>query len=172
MRARHEVVDDARPLAVIDLDGVVADVRHRLHHLQGPRKDWPAFFAVASHDDVHPEGVAVVETLRRDHEIVYVTGRPEHLRADTERWLDEHGLGGHRLVMRPEGDRRPAAMVKVELARRLAQGRTVGVVVDDDPDVLAAMQRAGLPTFAAGWEARAIEDDTALRQAQEGDGRT
>jgi hypothetical protein len=167
-----ETVDGSRPLAVIDLDGVVADVRHRLHHLAGRRKNWPAFFAAARHDDVHPEGVAVVETLRRDHDIVYLTGRPEHLRADTERWLADHGLGGHDLVMRPAGDRRPAAVVKVELLRRLAAGRTVGVVVDDDPVVLEAMRRAGMPTFAAEWEARADAEDATLRQAQEDEGRT
>ena len=163
---------DDRPLAIIDLDGVVADVRHRLRHLQGRRKNWPAFFAAARHDDVHEEGVAVVETLARDHEVVYLTGRPAHLRADTEAWLADHGLGGHRLVMRPERDRRPAAVVKVELLHELAAGRTVGVVVDDDPIVLEAMQRAGHPTFAAEWERRAEDSDRALQAAQEVEGRT
>lgn len=165
-------MDDERPLALIDLDGVVADVRHRLHHLQGRRKNWPAFFAAARHDDVHPEGVAIVETLRREYEVVYLTGRPEHLRADTERWLADHGLGGHRVVMRPEGDRRPAAVVKVELAQELAAGRAVGIVVDDDPVVLDAMQRAGVPTYAADWEQRPPASDETLRRAQEVEGRT
>jgi hypothetical protein len=32
------VTDEARPLAVVDLDGVVADVRHRLRHLEGRRE--------------------------------------------------------------------------------------------------------------------------------------
>jgi hypothetical protein len=165
-------VGDERPLALIDLDGVVADVRHRLHHLQGRRKNWPAFFAAARHDDVHPEGVAVVETLRRDHELIYLTGRPEHLRADTEHWLATHGLDGPRVVMRPEGDRRPAAVVKVELLRELAAGRVVGVVVDDDPVVLEAMQRAGVPTYAADWESRPADSERTLRRAQEVEGRT
>jgi hypothetical protein len=163
---------DARPLALIDLDGVVADVRHRLHHLQGRRKNWPAFFGAAKDDDVHPEGVAVVETLSRDHEIVYLTGRPEHLRADTERWLAAHGLDGHRLVMRPEGDRRPAAVVKVELLRELSAGREVGVVVDDDPVVLDAVRRAGHPIYAAEWERRPADSEHTLRRAQEVEGRT
>jgi hypothetical protein len=165
-------VGDEPPLALIDLDGVVADVRHRLRHLQGRRKNWPAFFAAAKDDDVHPEGVAIVETLRRDHEVIYLTGRPEHLRADTEHWLAAHGLGGHRLVMRPERDRRPAAVVKVELLRQLAAGRVVGIVVDDDPVVLDAMQRAGVPTYAADWEDRPADTDRTLRRAQEVEGRT
>ena len=163
---------DHRPLAIIDLDGVVADVRHRLHHLRGRRKDWDAFFAAASADTVHPEGAAIVTTLAADHEIVFLTGRPSHLGPATARWLVEQGLGDHRVVMRPPGDRRPAAVVKLELLRELAAGREVGIVVDDDPDVLAAMRRAGHPTFVADWEARADEDERAIRQAQESDGRT
>ena len=165
------MADDV-PLAIVDLDGVVADVRHRLHHLRGRRRYWARFVAAAADDGVHPEGAAIVATLAATHEVVFVTGRPAHLRAATEVWLGEHGLSGHRLVMRPGGDRRPAAVVKVELVRSLAAGRAIGIVVDDDPDVLAAMRRAGHPTFAADWEARTAADDTAVRQAQERDGRT
>ena len=66
---------DDRPLTIVDIDGVLADMRHRLHHLHGPRKDWRAFFAAARHDEPHPEGLAVVERLREDHERVFLTGR-------------------------------------------------------------------------------------------------
>ncbi len=159
-------------MAIVDLDGVVADVRHRLGHLTGRRKDWSAFFAAAGDDPAHPEGVAVVTTLADEHEIVYVTGRPESLRAVTERWLDDLGIGGHELVMRGDGDRRPAAQVKVAVARRLARGRTVAVVVDDDEQVLAAMRRAGFTVFAAEWERRDASQDIALARAQERDGAT
>jgi hypothetical protein len=163
---------DPRPLAVVDLDGVVADVRHRLYHLQGPRKDWDAFFAAARDDDAHPEGVAIVETLAKDHEVVFLSGRPNHLHDNTLGWLDEHGLGGHRVLMRPDGDRRPAAVVKVELLRTLARDRPIGIVVDDDPVVLEAVRRAGYPAFAAGWGARADQDEDTLHEAQEAEGRT
>ena len=152
---------DERPLAIIDLDGVVADVRHRLHHLRGGRKDWDAFFAASRDDTVHAEGVAIVETLERAHEVVFVTGRPQDLATATAQWLDDHGLAGHRVVMRPAGDRRPAAVVKIELVRTLATGRRIGIVVDDDPDVLAAMRRAGYATFSADWETRADDEEHA-----------
>ena len=164
--------DDERPLAIIDLDGVVADVRHRLRYLERRPKNWAAFFAAARHDAVHPEGVAVVDTLASDHEVVFLTGRPHHLHDDTVRWLDEHGLGGRRVVMRPQGDRRPAAVLKLELLEALADGRTVGIVVDDDPVVLDALRRAGYHTFAADWEARPADADQAMQEAQEHDGRT
>jgi hypothetical protein len=165
-------MDDELPLAIIDIDGVVADVRHRLHHITQRPKDWDSFFDAASADPPHAEGIGVVRKIAEGHEIVYVTGRPERTRDATIEWLVRQGIGGHRLVMRPAGDRRPAAQVKVQLVRRLARGRQVGIVVDDDAQVLAAMRAAGYPTFAADWEQRALAEAKALTAAQERDGRT
>lgn len=159
---------DALPLAVIDLDGVVADVRHRLGFLRGPRKDWDAFFAAAADDPVLAEGRAVVERLASDHEIVYLTGRPERTRAATEDWLARHGLPRGRVIMRREGDRRPARAVKPRLLASLGRGRTVAVVVDDDAAVCAAYERDGWPVLRADWMPAGPE----LADAQERSGRT
>jgi phosphoglycolate phosphatase-like HAD superfamily hydrolase len=162
----------ARPLAVVDIDGVVADVRHRLHHLDRQPKDWSAFFAAAPADPPHPEGLAVVRQLADEHELVFLTGRPEQHRRATQRWLEAHGLGAHRLEMRPSGDRRAAAALKVGRLRALAAERRVAVVVDDSEPVLAAAAAAGFPTFAADWEQRDAREEAALRSAQEGEGRS
>jgi hypothetical protein len=161
-----------RPLAFVDIDGVVADVRHRLHYIERRPRDWDGFFAAAVDDPPHPEGIALVNTLRTDHEVIYLTGRPRRLEADTKAWLTLHGVGGHRLVMRPERDRRPAASVKLELLRELARGRRVAVVVDDDHDVIRTLRDAGYPTFHAAWEQRDDEDGRELNAAQEKLGRT
>ena len=162
----------ARPIAAVDLDGVVADVRHRLRHLERRPKDWKAFFRAADSDDAHEEGLAIVAKLAEDHDIVFLTGRPAHLEGATRAWLERNGLGDHDLVMRPEGDRRPAAQIKPGLLRRYAGTREVGMVVDDDPDVIAALRAAGFPTFLATWERRSIDEQAALHEAQEGDGAT
>lgn len=159
---------DARPLAVIDLDGVVADVRHRLQHIQGPRKDWTAFFAGVGDDGVLAAGRAVLDRLVGDHEIVYLTGRPERTRRATEDWLERHQLPRGRVIMRRDDDRRPARSLKPQLLRSLARGREVAVVVDDDVAVCAALRREGWPVLQADWMP-AVEP---LRTAQEDDGRT
>lgn len=163
---------DHAPLAIVDLDGVVADVRHRLRHIERRPKDWDAFFAAAPDDPPHEEGIAIVRRLQDDHEVVFLTGRPERCRADTLEWLDRLGIGGHELLMRPARDRRPAAVVKVEMLRQRAGGRDVGIVVDDDDRVVEAMERAGFPVFHADWERRSAADHDALARAQEVEGRT
>lgn len=161
-----------RPLAIIDIDGVVADVRHRLHYLEQRPKNWKRFFADAELDEPHPEGLAVVARLAVDHELIFLTGRPANLEHATQRWLNANGLGGHQLVMRPPNDRRPAAVVKRELLTRLAEGRDVGIVVDDDELVIETMRSAGYPTFHADWETRDDTAANALTEAQQSDGAT
>jgi hypothetical protein len=166
------VPDPPPPYAAVDLDGTVADVRHRLHHLRGRRKDWDAFFAAAPDDPLLPEGAAVVARLQEDHEVVWVTGRPERCRPDTLSWLAEHGLPQGRLVMRRGGDRRPARVTKVELLRRLATERQVDVLIDDDEAVVAAAQAAGFPVLRADWMDTEEDQQLVLGQAQEVEGRS
>ena len=160
---------DERPVAIIDLDGVLADVRHRLHFLESKPKDWDGFFAGILDDPVLPEGRAVVERLTADHEVVYLTGRPESTRRQTEAWLERHELPRARLIMRRSGDRRPARIAKPALLRKYAsRGRTVGVVVDDDLQVCDALEKDGWVVLRADW----MDRQEALEQAQEDAGRT
>jgi phosphoglycolate phosphatase-like HAD superfamily hydrolase len=160
--------DDDRPLAVFDVDGVLADVRHRLHHLERRPKDWDAFFGAAAQDPPLAQGVALAQESARDCEVVYVTGRPERCRPDTLAWFTRHGLPPGRLSMRRERDRRPARVAKPQLLRELAGGRTVAVVVDDDDQVCDAYERNGWRVLRATWMTAA----PALEQAQEVEGRT
>ena len=157
-----------RPLAVVDVDGVVADVRHRLHHIDSRPKDWASFFAAAAADPPLAEGIDRVRALLADHDVVFLTGRPEHLRTVTEAWLAEHGIGGHRVLMRRGGDYRPARVAKADELRRLARHRTVALVLDDDPEVCAALRADGWPVEQATW----VPHSRTLRAAQEREGRT
>ncbi len=154
-------------IAVFDVDGVVADVRHRLHHIEGPRKSWDDFFAEVADDAPLQRGLDLVAEHRRLHDIVWLTGRPSWLRRDTKEWLQAHGLPVDELHMRPGGDFRPARRFKLEVLARLAP-RGIAVFVDDDTEVIDAAVAAGLPTFFADWLPR----DRALRDGQDRLGRT
>lgn len=153
-------------LAVFDIDGVVADVRHRLHHLVAP-KSWRAFFEEAAADGLLREGARLVADLVQRHEIVWLTGRPEWLRRTTADWLAEHGLPGTELHLRPNGDHRPAAFYKLDVLAELAP-RGIAAFVDDDPEVVDAALDAGYPAVLADWLPR----DAALQEAQDRLGRT
>lgn len=152
-------------LAVFDIDGVVADVRHRLHHLR--RHHWHRFFNDADSDPLLVEGAALVAELGSKHEIVWLTGRPEWLRDTTHAWLRRHGLPGDELHMRGAGDYRPARIYKLSVLHSM-RDRGIAGLVDDDADVIDAALAAGLPAVLADWVPR----DADLRDAQERFGRT
>lgn len=164
----------AGSLAVFDVDGVVADVRHRVHHLNGPWKDWDAFFEDAHVDPLLAPGAQLVERLAREHDIAWLTGRPEWLRRVTERWMDAAGLPHEALFMRPPHDFRPARFYKLDMLQRIEARHPVGVgaFIDDDPDVIETVSAAGFPAMLAEWVPRNGSIGATLREAQEKLGRT
>jgi len=103
----------------LDIDGVLANTKHREHHVQQRPKNWIGFFSEMGDDPVHPQGQRLYATLvQRGATIVYLTGRNEHYRAITSAWLESHGFSLEwDLVMRPAGFRMPLAQWKTEVLR-------------------------------------------------------
>jgi len=167
-------VDDQRPTVVVfDVDGVIADVRHRLRHVERTPKDWDSFFAAMDGDTPLAEGVALArQHAASGHRIVYLTGRNEDHRAVTLDWLTRHGLPEGRLVMRRTDDRRPARVFKPAALRRIASNGRVIAVVDDDDAVVAVLRRDGWPVVHATWMDADEDAQQSLFDAQEVDGRT
>jgi uncharacterized HAD superfamily protein len=164
-------VPDEKPYAVLDIDATLSDVRHRLQHVEQRPKNWNAFFAAAKDDAPLADGLLVAKKLATEHEIVYLTGRPERIRRDTQRWLERHGLPEGKLLMRRDSDRRPSVTMKLYQLRKLSEQRPVAVLVDDDIAVCVAAEKAGFRVLRADW---ALDEETepTLFDAQESEGRT
>jgi hypothetical protein len=165
--------------AVFDVDGVLADVGHRRHHLVD--RDWDAFFAAAAADPPLDTGIGLVrQCADAGLTPVYLSGRPERLRAVTAAWLSRHRLPSGELVLRPDDDRSPAPRLKLRLLRSLAARGDIVTFVDDDSWVVDAVRGArprlvSGQVFLADWQpADGADADgrRALRRAQRVDGRT
>jgi hypothetical protein len=160
-------------VAVFDVDGVLADVRHRLHFVERKPKDWTGFFAAMDDDSPLEVGIALAhDQARAGHAIVYLTGRNETYRRLTTAWMSRHGLPEGRLVMRRDSDRRPARVFKPDALRRIAERGRVVAVIDDDDAVVEVLRRAGWPVLHATWMAAERDEQQALFDAQEVDGRS
>lgn len=153
---------------MFDVDGVLADVTHRLHHLRARPQRWERFFAAADRDPLLDEGAKRLRVALDEHEVVYLTGRPERNRRLTERWLARHALPTGPLLMRRDDDHRPARWMKREALRRLARSREVVSVIDDDPAVFEVLEADGWPIELATW----LPHSSTLADAQERRGRT
>ena len=132
----------APPIAV-DLDGTLADTRHRIHHILQDAPDHAAFHAAGADDIALPVAHLVA---KYPGEVAVLTGRPETYRDATMAWLTMQ-LGGEprHLCMRAEGDRRPDPVVKAEQLDRLAAGQFRPVLaIDDRPGVIKMYRERGI----------------------------
>ena len=165
--ARADPAAAERAVVVLDIDGVLADVGHRLHHLARRPKDWDGFFAAAPADVVLEVGAQFARQAAQSHRIVYLTGRPERCRAATQAWLDRNALPPGELLMRAAGDRRPGSVIKLHELRRLSRRSSVALFIDDDRAVVDAVAAAGFAVQHANWMPAA-----ALHETQQREGRT
>jgi phosphoglycolate phosphatase-like HAD superfamily hydrolase len=163
-----------RPTFVVfDIDGVLADVGHRLHYLASRPKDWPGFFRSASDDPPLDDGVQRAFAAHADgHTIVYLTGRPENYRTATQGWLTSYGLPQGALHMRRSNDHRPARFTKIAVLRELAKAGEIVEFVDDDADVVAAASTAGFNVHHATWMVVTTVEQGELFDAQDVEGRS
>lgn len=150
-RAETVASPDTRPPAVVvDLDGTLASATWREHHLHGSRKDWAGFFAGMGRDAPVQPLVDLVGWVALHADVVLLTGRPADHEPVVRRWLADHGIVHHRLLMRPRDDRRPDTVVKRELYRtHVAPTHDVRLVVDDRPGVIEMWREEGLYVLTA-----------------------
>lgn len=134
---------------IFDLDGTLADLSHRLHHIQKSPKDWRAFFA---YENVYEDGLIthvgwVYGSLRRaGNPTVIVSGRSDECWEATTDWLAKHGVQYDKLYMRTAGDRRPDYQVKYDLLQKLKADGWEPIMAFDDRDQVVQMWRDnGIP---------------------------
>jgi len=136
---------------ICDIDGTLADCRHRLYHvLPGGKRDWDSFFAGMG-DDGLIEPVADLIWYAHDKcDVVLCSGRPEDYRAATEAWLDEHNIKYDALYMSPAGDTRADHIVKAQLLAGMREdGYEPFIVIDDRQSVVDMWREAGLVCLQA-----------------------
>lgn len=132
---------------LFDIDGTIADLSHRLHHIQSTPKDWDSFFAGCASDVPIPHIIEMARDLAfAGKGVVYVSGRSDQCRKQTRAWLGNHGLPPGPLYMRKEGDHREDNQVKGELLDRLrADGYEPIMAFDDRNQVVKMWRERGIP---------------------------
>lgn len=132
---------------IFDIDGTIADLSHRLPHIQKDPKDWAGFFAAVADDSpIHHIIKLAIDVSLAGADVVYVSGRSDECRPATEAWLQRHALPLGPVYMRKAGDHRPDHQVKVELLEQLrAEGRNPIMAFDDRDTVVKMWRGLGVP---------------------------
>jgi hypothetical protein len=84
---------------VFDIDGTLANAKHRLHHIipdpnaiyeQPFKKDWDKFLSdelVAKDEPIEQMWDTLYALMQDGHRVIFITGRPEAQRKVTYNWL-------------------------------------------------------------------------------------
>lgn len=113
------------PTFIFDIDGTIADHKHRLHLIDKTQEGgakWMAFHDACHLDPpIEPVCMLIKALIDRWHPVIFLTGRMEFQRVKTEQWLYDHCRahvkreGSPWLLMRADEDFREDTIVKPEL---------------------------------------------------------
>lgn len=129
---------------IIDLDGTLANVEHRIHHVRGEgKKNWKKFFEGMAKDE--PMEWCRFLTNNLPATIILLTGRPADYEIVTREWLKAKEIKYDILLMRNSGDFRPDTIVKKEIYEsRVKDFFDVLFVVEDREAVVKMWRDLGL----------------------------
>lgn len=128
---------------ICDLDGTLANIEHRVHHIRGSgRRDWNAFFRACTEDLPIRNTIHLVQRLHEvGFRVLIMSGRSDLVRAETEEWLEQHAVPYDDLLMRRDADHRSDTIVKAEMVDELGIGPDHVLMVLDDRSTVVDMWR-------------------------------
>ncbi len=134
-------------VAIVDIDGVLADASHRQWHLDGPVRDWGGFFAAATGDALLAHHAELVRCLDEQLQVVLLTARPFRLRGLTLDWIERHELRWDLLALRgPTQDMTHSVRFKRDaLALLRSFGFSPSFALEDDPRIVEMYAAEALP---------------------------
>jgi predicted kinase len=129
-----------RPIVLCDIDGTLADGRHRERFVQGDKKDWDSYYSLLEHDAPIDLVARWVRELFKDHTVCIVSGRPDTYQKKTIAWLDKHEIPYHWIFMRPGNDKRPDVQIKNDILKNIPKDK-IFMAIDDRPCVIREVWR-------------------------------
>lgn len=99
-------VHKSLPVLIVDLDGTLCNIDHRLHHVKNEEKKkrrWDLFFKEIPGDSVN-EWCRTLITRAHYNPVIFCSGRGDDTRKMTEDWLLKHGFATE-LYTKPDGEK-------------------------------------------------------------------
>ena len=131
---------------IFDVDGTIADVEHRRHHVIQRPADWKSFKS-ETRFDTPVEWVCDIAKrhIARGDDVAFFSARNESQRGVTETQISEWIGNGHKgLFLRPDGDFRPDEEFKSDLADKFEEfGGKIDIVFDDRNKVVDMWRARG-----------------------------
>ena len=118
-------------IAIFDIDGTLADISAREHHVRSHPKNWKAFFEGMAEDKAVASIVRLCNILYdAGVYIILCSGRNEEHRPETIDWMERIGVKYHEIRLRADGDMRSDVKAKREMLAGVDRNKILFVVED------------------------------------------
>ena len=140
--------DSESSLVIFDLDGTLANVKHRLNLLAPPSPDYSSFDAACIFDEPIASTVAIAKAFHSSgFQIWILTGRSQNYESQTRGWLHKYQIPYDKLLMRPNGDRQPDYKLKKDWALKYALTKRAICALEDRDQVIQMWQELGVSSL-------------------------
>ena len=142
---------------IVDLDGTLANIDHRVHLVRREKPDWDAFYAACDKDTPNEWCVELIRAfIRVGAPVVIVSARRQEEEKKTREWLSrmfEIILPGPKLrLLRGPGNHEPDTVLKKRWLDSFGR-ENILFVVDDRQKVVDMWRAEGLTCLqCAAWE--------------------
>lgn len=139
---------------IFDIDGTIADIKHRRTFLESDIPNWKSFNEHMGHDAVNHPIAELYRTLwaSNKYNIILVSGRSESYRKLTEQWLTWNEIPFSNIIMRQDGDSRADHIIKEEILTKLQKdNHSILFVVDDRQQVVDMWRKNGVPCLQCDY---------------------
>lgn len=131
---------------IVDLDGTVCNIEHRLDLLKDKKYD--EFFLACKDDKPYKDVIEVLNILSKSFEIVFCSGRSDIAKIETIEWLDRYTEIDYRpeyLLMRKNGDRSKDEELKPKLLEEVGiKMKDILFVLEDRNSVVEMYRKNGV----------------------------
>ena len=133
-----------------DLDGTLCNVSHRRQYVATKPKNWDAWNAGLVNDKPNLAVLGIITSLTYYYPLIFVSGRSDDYRKQTEEWLEKYDISYNALYMRKYKDHRDDVIVKGELADEIEKEYNILGVFDDRKKVIDMWINRGIFVFDVG----------------------
>jgi hypothetical protein len=133
-----------------DLDGTLCNVSHRRQYVATKPRNWDAWNKGLVNDEPNPAVYGLIQSLTYYYPLIFVSGRSDDYRKQTEEWLEKYNISYTNLLMRKFADHRDDAIVKGEIADEIEKDYNILGVFDDRQRVVDMWINRGIFVFDVG----------------------
>ena len=143
-------MDELKKEAVIvDIDGTISNISHRVHHVIGKNKNWNAFSELMDRDLPITKNInRIAYKFGSEYKILFVSGRSQKYKKKTEKWLSDYFYTDEYLLfLRKDNDKRPSFEIKRDILNNLRKKFIIKYAIDDNEKDLKMYEKEGLETI-------------------------